>query len=186
MTSTRIRIDLKAGIVEAEGTEEFVRYIYVDFRDRLEPLYIKKHTLPTVIEEEPRPKESITAAPKKKRSGAGRTTPSIVNNLDLSGGGKIKRLREFYAQFKPKSNFENNLIFIYYLAQEMGLSGVTVDHIFTCYRDIPGLKAPTALSQSLLDTKHHHGWINTSSMGDIKLTIQGMNYLEHDMPKAEA
>lgn len=185
---TKIRIDLTQGIVEAEGSEEFVRSIYDDFRSSLKDSS-KLQTLQPEdksIKNIPSKMKKNSGGTKTKKSGAGRGSPSIVKDLDLSGKGKKQSLRDFYNKFKPASNFEKKLIFVYYLNQELGIAGVTVDHVFTCYRDIPGIKAPAALQQSLWDTTSHRGWLDTSSSEDIKVTIPGINYLEHDMPKASS
>ena len=44
MTSTKIRFDLPEGIIEAEGSEEFVKAVYGDFKHRLETSTINKTT----------------------------------------------------------------------------------------------------------------------------------------------
>jgi len=183
MTTTKIRIDLSQGIVEAEGTENFVRAIYDDFRSKLEVTESAENTDGDAKGKKKTVKKKASAN-KTKKPASKRAVPSIVKELDLSGGGKKKRLRDFYNQYKAGSNFEKNLIFVYYLTHELGMSGITTDHVFTCYRDIPGIKAPNALRQSLLDTSNRRGWLDTSSTEDIKVTMPGINYLEHDMPKA--
>ena len=109
-----------------------------------------------------------------------------MKDLDLSPKGDTESLRDFYAHYLPKTNFEKNLIFVYWLQQIAGMSGITEDHVFTCYRSIPGIKAPVALYQSLIDTSNRRGWLNTTSTDDIKVTVPGMNYLEHDLPRADS
>lgn len=55
MTATKLRIDLKQGLLEVEGTDQFVREIYSDFKDRLlsnhqhqtTPKLIAQENLPT-------------------------------------------------------------------------------------------------------------------------------------------
>jgi hypothetical protein len=69
--------------------------------------------------------------------------------------------------------------------EELKLKKVGVDHFFTCYRNIPKLKVPEVLDQSLIDTKNRKGWMDTSSLDDVQLNMSGINYLEHDMKKAE-
>lgn len=59
-----------------------------------------------------------------------------------------------------------------------------MDHIFTCYRNISSIKTPGALQQSLIDTARNKGWLDTASLGDIKVPIAGINHIEHDMKKA--
>ena len=76
-------------------------------------------------------------------------------------------------------------MFIYYLQQILELESITMDHVFTCYRNIKGLKVPGNLEQSLIDTRSRKGWINTSAFDDLKVEVSGINYIEHDMKKAE-
>ena len=109
--------------------------------------------------------------------------PSIVKDLDLSGGKKGQRLKDFYNMYDAKTNYDRNLIFVYYLEHKLGTQDIGVNHIFTCYRDISGLKVPRALHQSLLDTSNRRGWLDTSDTENLKVTIHGVNHLEHDMPK---
>ncbi len=181
--NTKIRIDLSQGIIEAEGTEEFVSAIYSDFKERIRP---PSGTVPP----DPSSKHRKEAPPKvepteTRRRRAGTTpTPSIARDLDLSRQDDKPSLREFSAKYRPTSNLKRNLIFVYYLRQIREISSVNVDHVFTCYRNISGLKAPVALQQSLWDTSSRYGWLDTTSLDDIKVTVPGINYLEHDMPKA--
>jgi hypothetical protein len=184
MTNTRIKIDLGHGIVEAEGSEEFVRSIYEDYKNRLESTTFKSPLEPSTSGIKRETKSATQPATKKKKGGS-RGNPSLITSMDLSGGGKVESLRDFYAKYKPTSNFHRNLVFIYYLTNNLGMTGVNVDHVYTCYRDIQGIKTPNVY-QSILDTTRYHGWLDSSSTEDIKVTIKGMNYLEHDMPKSES
>lgn len=185
MGETKIKIDLAQGIVEAEGSEEFVRSIYIDFKDKL---HDATPTTPSEAKhtEQSKKVEEEKAPLKKKRSvGAAKPEPQLLKDLDLSGKGSKSSLKEFYRKYAAKTNFEKNLVFCYYLQHIMEESPITVDHVFTCYRNITSIKAPKALTQSLLDTSHHKGWLNTSSLDNITVPIAGVNHLEHDLPKTE-
>jgi hypothetical protein len=136
------------------------------------------------VKEERRRKKSTKKKSRQLKTKAKR--PSIVGDLDLSKKGSKLSLKEFYAQYAPKSNLERNLIFCYYLQNIKKQSPITVDHVYTCYRDISKLKIPVALSQSLIDTAGLKGWLDTGSLEDISVTVHGINYIEHDMQKAES
>jgi hypothetical protein len=188
MISTKIKIDLAAGIVEAEGSEEFVRSIYDDFKNKIDALDYK-HTKSSHASGSMKGSKGIKnkKAPAKTTSGkkrASTTMPSIVKDLNLAGSKTVPRLKDFYNIYRPKTNFDRNLVFIYYLEHKKNISKISIDHIFTCYRNIPSLKAPNALKQSLYDTSFKKGWIDTKVLEDMKITTQGLNYIEHDMPKA--
>ncbi|WP_216070346.1 hypothetical protein, partial [Acinetobacter nosocomialis] len=60
-----------------------------------------------------------------------------------------------------------------------------INHIFTCYRHIPDIKVPNNLKQNLFDIAYRKGWLDTSNIESIKVSISGMNHLEHDLLLAE-
>jgi len=185
MGNTKIKIDLSQGIIEAEGSEQFVMKIYSEFKERLasEKKHLKK---PEKIKRaDPAAKPEKQATKKKRKAALVAPTHQMLNDLDLSGGKDNVSLRDFYDQYKAKSYLEKNLTFCYYLEHIINISPLTADHVFTCYRTL-NIKAPKALHQSLKDTSRYKGWLDTSSLEDIKTPIAGMNYIEHDMSKAES
>lgn len=188
--TTKIRIDLSSGVIEVEGSEEFVLSVYNDHKSKLIdlPAYAPPTTHATPIPERQGSGTRKAPPPKAKgttdKAGASKANlkkPAIIKSLDLTKGSG-GRLRDFYDQFEVKTNFERNLIFLYFLQYKMGIEhGITQDHVFTCYRDIPGIKVPTALRQSLLDTESDRHWIDVADSDNLKITVHGLNYLEHDM-----
>jgi hypothetical protein len=198
MTNSKLRIDLPQGLIEVEGSEAFVLSVYSDFKDRLAaqsanrtapPLNPATGSTGAGNESERRPTgrkskaraASQTAGTPKSRKGV-RDGQSIVKELDLTKG-KHGRLKDFYAKYDLKTNMERNLVFVYYMQNELDLTGITDNHVFTCYRDVSA-KLPGALRQSLADTASRNGWLDTSDMENIRLATQGINFLEHDLPKA--
>ncbi len=182
MSDAKVRIDLSQGIVEAEGSEAFVRAIYDDFKSQVpaaaDPPPKSQTKRPAAVPATPAP------AKKTRNSKAKRSTPTIVKDLDLHPAGKDS-LRDFYGKYTAKSNFEKNLVFAYWLQEIAGVSGISEDHIFTCYRHIDGVKAPAALYQSLIDTSKRKGWLDTTDTDNISVPIPGVNHLEHDLAKAD-
>ena len=179
---SRIRLNIDKGILEVEGREGFVLQVYEDF---------KQSTLesrPQASESRKRVKEQegvVRENGKKPRSSKGpRAKPRVLENLNLAASNGRLSLRDYYTQFAAKTNFERNLIFVYYLQNELKLETITADHVYSCYAAVKG-KYPTAMVQSLYDTNHKRRWLNTESIEDIKLTTVGVNHLEHDMPRAE-
>lgn len=185
MTGTKIKIDLGQGTVEAEGSEEFVRSIYADFKDKVSATTSTQAFRTKHIEHEKKARKKTEIKIKKRKAGPGKAAPQLVKELDLSNKDNKSSLKEFYARYTAKSYFEKNLVFCYYLQEEANVSPITVNHVFTCYRYIKGIKTPTALAQSLLDTAHHKGWLDTTSLDNIIVPTSGTNYIENDMTKAE-
>lgn len=185
MGNTKIRIDLSQGIIEAEGEEKFVQSVYNDFKERLNARRVAHNGEKGGKKKDSKRKKEVSEGviQQKRQRVAEAYSPKLVTDLDLSGVKKGENLREFYAKYNAKTNMQRNLVFVYYLQHSLEIKGINCDHIFTCYRDIPKLKVPTALYQSLIDTNINKGWLNTKSMDNIKVTIKGINYFEHDMPK---
>lgn len=175
----KLHIDLAQQTLQVEGSEEFVREIYGDFKDRLSTLgqEVQSKTKRTIKSKIAQPPSGI------RKSRTAKETHILVKELDLAAKGDKPSLKDFFARYKTSSNFERNLIFVYYLQNIVKVTPITSNHIFTCYRDV-GTRVPGAFNQSLRDTASQKGWIDTSSLDDIKLTTQGINYIELDMAKA--
>ncbi len=109
-------------------------------------------------------------------------TPKLLTDLNLRPKGKTS-LKDFYAKYEIKTNFERVVTFVYYLKSELQIENIGIDHIYTCYKEV-GVKIPN-IYQNLIDTKNRKGWIDTSNTDSIKLTIQGENYIVHEAPKSQ-
>lgn len=185
MGDTKIKIDLSQGLIEAEGSEDFVKLIYSDFKDKLQEMDKgKQKKVDGKKKEEEKGIKRPSKSKKVKPSISGQPL-QLVKDLDLSGiNGKLS-LRKFCGQYSLKSSQEKNLTFCYYLQEVINHTPITVNKVFTCYRNL-GIKTPKALHQSLWDTSHRKGWLDTTSLEDIKVPIAGVNYIEHDMKKADS
>jgi len=140
--------------------------------------------IPKEINGTEKPAANKKATPKKSSSKKTVSkSPKQLLDLNLRPNGKIS-LRDFYDRFEIKSNFERNVTFVYYLSKELSIGNIGIDHIYTAYKEA-GQKVPGDIYQSLIDTKKHKGWIDTTNIEDIKLSIQGENYIEHDAPKLQ-
>lgn len=130
-------------------------------------------------------KEPVTekkASKTKKRSTV--KQPQLIKDLDLSGKDVGKSLKEFVSEKKPSTNIERTAVFIYYLQNILSISEITVDHVFSCYKDI-GVRLPQNLPQNLNDTaSSRYGFIEVNN-GNYTMSIVGINLIEHDLPKKE-
>jgi hypothetical protein len=189
--TTKLIIDLSRGLIEVEGSEAFVEKIYQDFRAQISandaPIakQLPDQQKPIIAPSEPKTPplklKSPTAKIKKTTSSA---SGSFLKELDLSGPNGKTSLREYSSRFSFKTNMERNLIFSYYLQNELELEEIGINHIFSCYRNIPGTKIPGNLKQSLYDTSSK-GWIAITSVDNgITVSTAGINHLEHDIPKS--
>lgn len=179
----RVKIDITNGTLEVEGEEKFVERVYTDFKDKLVKDFgeFKGDTVEIVAKRKPGKKPGETPA-KKKKATKRKESYNIVSDLDLYGKGGKKSLKDFYSEKAPKTNMERNTVFVYYLQKELNLTGITVEHVYTCYKHV-STSVPRALVQSLLDTSSRNGWLNTKSTNDISITTQGENLIEQELPR---
>lgn len=201
---TKLKIDIYSGTIEVEGEVDFVRSVYDDFKDRLlairtdQPKYADTAAPDDTgsVATKQKPAASIVvrsddvdspvelpvrtaALPARKRKNS---TLALMKDLDLSEDGNDLGLADFYAAKAPWTAMESNVVFVYYLQQIMGLTGIGINHIYTCYKFV-NVKYPNALKQSLADTSSRKNWLDTSSFEDIKLSAAGENYVEHELPR---
>lgn len=111
---------------------------------------------------------------------APRRGPKQLRDLDLTPRGKVS-FSDFVNEKEPKTNHDRNVVSVYYCDRILEVAAVTVDHVFTCYRDM-GWRLPSPdLNNGLSLTASRKRFIDTSDYDDIKLTSKGINYVEHDL-----
>lgn len=106
--------------------------------------------------------------------------PSLDKSLDLRPKD-ARSFGDFATEKEPKDFNERNAVIVYWLTRVAGLNEATVDQVYTCYKD-RGWRVPADLRNSLSRTASRKGWIDSSSMQSLKLTISGENFVEHELP----
>jgi hypothetical protein len=129
-----------------------------------------------------RTKEMVKITRRAKSPSKARLRPSIVKDLNLSPKEK-KTFKAFVQEKQPKTNQEKCTVAVYYLRQELGLDSVSINHIFTCYKDAKWRVAD--LYNVLALTASRKGWVDTSNMESIAITTHGENLVEQDLPLKE-
>lgn len=189
---TKLKIDLKTGVLEVEGEEAFVKEVYQDYKDRLSS--VGDFSSDNQVEDTQDDKVSSqnseqkkTKIPKKKNAKAKdgnkrKESYSLVTNLDLLDKDNKKALKDFYTEKAPSNAMEKNAVFVYYLQKEAKITTITVNHVYTCYKHM-SVPVPGAFRQSLADTSSKKGWIDTKSMENITIPTLGENFVEHGLGK---
>lgn len=123
------------------------------------------------------PRVSKGSKQRKAQSGP----PKLKADLNLRPKGK-KSLKEFVAEKKPQTNEERFAVIIYYLQKTLGEKAIGRDHVHTGFKEL-GVKAPIQIDAALGMAANRKGWINTSGGSDLKMTVHGENFVEHDLPR---
>jgi len=182
VTENTVKITVKVGeaIVEVEGSET-----YVDGKLKEPDSFDALITKLGGIKKEPisssTGKTGKSKAKKAKKS-AKTVGYEIVKDLTLGADGQKAALKAFFADKRPTTNYERNTVFVYYLSKIKETGPIGINHIYTCYKEV-GQRTPS-LSTSLSETSQK-GWLDTSSMYNIQLTVRGEDFVEHDLPKAK-
>lgn len=205
--TTKLKIDLSHGILEVEGSETFVRAIYKDFKAQ----FVQGETTEEEAETTTRRRRSRKSRPKagpQRAEPAVQPVPAIVpaavpelepvttiqvptptaaaytrlKDLDLSATAEHPSLGEFMDSKLPITNEERNLVFMYYLQYLLKVDTITMDHVYTCYREVR-IRAPLNLEHSLRTTANQKNWITASDEDQFTVTPEGKLYVEKQLPK---
>ena len=120
------------------------------------------------------------AAKKTKSSSKNKSVPTLIKDLNLNPSGK-KSFKLFVEDKQPISNQEKCTIAVYYLLHELEIESVSINHIFTCYKNVNWRVGDIYNIVGL--TASRKGWLDTSNSNDIKITPHGENLVEFDLPK---
>ncbi len=113
-----------------------------------------------------------------------RSGPKSSPDLNLRTNG-LPSFAEFVTEKRPKNQRQKSAVVLYYLQKTMSLSDITIDEVYTAYKD-RSWPVPTDMTNHLQQVKSVEGWIDTANMADIKLTIPGENFVEHELPAASS
>jgi hypothetical protein len=188
--NTKLTINLKDGILDVNGSADFVRSIYEDFKGEVARRLPQNNPAPLQLDgaasepletEVEQSREKRTKTRRKRVASAGdgqksrgsRYKPKFDPALDVNG------LVEFYDALAPKNNSENILAFAMFLKEKRQMDGCTGDHIYTCFYTVRDrTKIPEAFEQAFRDAQHRTHYIQVNSMQDISVTIPGSNHFE--------
>jgi hypothetical protein len=192
--TTRLKIDLSQGILEVEGSESFVKIIYNDFKTHFAGIKMPDERKPNrrarktkaaakVVTPAPAP-EPVAEEIKAKPTPTKPSPPAygLIKDLSLTATDSRPSLVEFMDSKFPITNEERNIVFLYYLQHKLKLKSITLDHIYTCYRETK-IRVPLNLENSLRLTAEQYSWITITKTGKMTLTSAGKSYVEKQLPK---
>ncbi|HYE09725.1 MAG TPA: hypothetical protein VEF53_06055 [Patescibacteria group bacterium] len=118
----------------------------------------------------------------QKRKNISKESYQIVKELNLKPTDGKPSFEEFCKSKAPRTNIEFNTVAVYYLSKMLELPAVTIDHVYTCYKEF-SKPVPGNLKQSIFDTSSSkYGYIN-SRENTLTIPVRGENFVEHDLPK---
>lgn len=189
----KFRINAKEGIVELEGTVEFVdkhlekfEFFNSAIRDAMcrgieqglskqEESYTK--SLPLHIQT----KLSGLQTNNTKHSCSKQSLILPPIPVDLKSNDNKVGLREFYAQKKPSNHYEKTAVFAYYLSQFNKKTEIRYGEILSCYEEVDEKKP--SIIDIVKNSIRYKGWLEPGyDKFATRLTISGENFVKFDLP----
>ena len=198
----KFKIDVKQGVVELEGTENFVDK-HLDKFEEIFKSAIKENMAQGII-------HSLTddnvltlqQQNSEKKLGISKHELVKTNNtnnnnnkhatkqslslppipVDLKANVNKVGLREFYAEKKPANHYEKTVVFVYYLTKINKETEVKYGEILSCYEEVDEKKP--SIIDIIKNSVRYKGWLEQGSGKFItRLTISGENFVKFDLPQ---
>lgn len=135
--------------------------------------------VPTPIRHE----QKSSGSGKSGGGGRARESYSLDRNLNLRGGGNVPSFRDFYESKKPKTKAQFNAVAVYYLQKTLGLETISLNQVFTCYKEV-GERPAEHFKQSFIDARSNYGWVDFDKEWNLSIPHRGQIFVEHDLPAA--
>ena len=192
----KFKINVKEGIVELEGKENFVD----KHLDKFEEIFKSaiRETMSQGIEynlatndasalphqdieksfDISRPE--LSKAHNNNKHATKLSLPPIP--VDLKANENKIGLREFYAEKKPINHYEKTAVFVYYITKVNKQAEIKYGEILSCYEEI-GEKKPS-ITDIIKNSIRYKGWLEWGyDKFTTRLTISGENFVKFDLPK---
>lgn len=174
--TAKAKINLKEGIFEVEGTEEFIINLLI----RLENDF-KSGSIKTISST----KKEITQKNINTKNTINPVKPIAIIPipLDFKGYGINPSLKDLYSEKAPKTSQELITLFTYFISKYLGIQNVRVGHIISCYNEI-AVKIPSNIERLLHEVKIFTGWLNLGNTPKtVMITSIGEKFIENNLPK---
>ena len=139
--------------------------------------------------ESPPEDESLIDAPGengRRKRGAG---PKVDRNAGLVAVPDVdfipddkQPLRQFFTDKSPSTDMEQVLVLCHYLQFTAEVDRYGAGHLLSAFRHV-GKPIPVDLRSTLRNMKDKKGWLRFPSIDDLRLTTEGENAVEHDLPR---
>ncbi|HET7284685.1 MAG TPA: hypothetical protein VFI70_08360 [Nitrososphaeraceae archaeon] len=192
----KFKINVKEGIVELEGKENFVD----KHLDKFEEIFKSaiRETMSQGIDYNLATNDA-SALPHQdieKSFDISRPELSKTHNnnkhatklslppipVDLKANENKIGLREFYAEKKPINHYEKTAVFVYYITKVNKQAEIKYGEILSCYEEV-GEKKPS-ITDIIKNSIRYKGWLEWGyDKFTTRLTISGENFVKFDLPK---
>ena len=189
----KFKINAKEGIVELEGTVEFVDKHLEKFelfnsaiRDAMcrgieEGLSKEAESYTKSLPLHTHTKLSGLQTNNTRHSASKQSLTLPPIPVDLKANENKIGLREFYAQKKPSNHYEKTAVFAYYLSKFNKKIEIMYGEILSCYEEV--VEKKPSIIDIVKNSIRYKGWLEPGrEKFATRLTISGENYVKFDLP----
>ena len=208
-SEARFTINVREGLVELEGKENFVDKHLEKFEEifkiavkeaiarGLEQRFELNAQQPVqgvfpqgAIEQQGRLTTDLVerSPPPSQKSSGGGGKHSVRSSItihpmpvDLKATEGRVGLRGFYAEKRPTNHYEKTAVFVYYLTKFNNQQEVRFGEILSCYEEVNEKKP--SIADIVKNSIRYKGWLEQGSEKYVtRLTISGENFVKFDLP----
>jgi len=186
MGDAKIKVNLKEGTVELEGSEEFVKNYWEKISTSIKnmPVIYETELLPPINPRDTNNNHNKSKKSKKAKQNRKKVDTSLIP-LDLKQNNNKPSILKLFEEKKPKSNQEIVTLIAYYLKKYLNIPAMKYGHALFCYNEIRKPK-PLNIAQLFRDTVFLKKWLETGEETyTVVLSVAGENLIEHDLPKKD-
>jgi hypothetical protein len=205
-SEARFTINVREGLVELEGKENFVDKHLEKFEEIFKMAVKEAITrgleqsvgldaqaaqasLPHGAVQQPETmafiEQSLPSSSSSRSSNTKHVARSMVTihpiPVDLKATEHKIGLREFYAEKRPANHYEKTAAFVYYLTKFNNQQQVRFGEILSCYEEVNEKKP--SIADIVKNSIRYKGWLEQGSEKyATRLTISGENFVKFDLP----
>lgn len=174
--TAKAKINLKEGIFEVEGNEDFIINLLIRFENNF-----KNMSLTSISPNKKNTIEQINNIKSTINPDNTLNIPPIP--LDFKGYNDNPSLKELCSLKSPKNSQELITLFTYFVSKYIGIQNVHVGHIISCYNEVD-MKIPHNIERLLHEIKIFRGWLNLGNERQtVMITTSGEHFIENDLPE---
>lgn len=127
MSTTKLRIDLANQVIEAEGSEEFVREVHGKHAHliSMQPKSIKAAGQASNLEG-----NSSRQKPTKPKSKKSSKNPKLISDFDIYTDPSVE---DYVVKFDQQNQYDTFVLVLNYLTEIKSIEKVDVNQIYTCF-----------------------------------------------------
>jgi hypothetical protein len=197
--AAKARIDLSNGVIELEGSEDFVKTYLSEFkmlveksvnqsaraRSTIETVPVSSEPPPQLNHSEEKAKDPATNDKKKKaKSKSSKGAPKVSpERFEIHGDNGIPPLKDFFESKNPgKANRDIIAVIGYYVTEVLGSETFSEGQIEYAYRML-SLPRPGHVRQIIINAKNQKDYFEQSEEGaNWKLTRTGEIFVADQLP----